>query len=460
MTILKLKSLIVLFSIGLLLASIGNGAVSYLKRVGLLERQAYVVYVANACGLPDGRSFGSAGECMCIPESIPGQTGGVPVDERQLPAPNYLFHSAGYERWLKFGKDALFGGFLLITAVLLTVRRATLPAMADSRPTWLLTGVVGIGFVVAMVAWGGTVAFLGLRTFEFLGLALFGAWAIGGMSSFAQSVGWLLIIEAVLVLVEAAIGLPLRACPFWFRAAGTMVLPNTLGIVAVTCLAFYASFSATKAYFPTLLVATIVLVVASGSGTGIVTLLALLCVLAMRRLRGSIRPIATVALLALCAAVIVGLPGLTHRPDIYDSLFAKGGRVGKFDAVLHASSTSEILIGRGLGVGTNAVANHLADPAALLPANLDPGVWGFFYTDSMMTVLLLQLGIIGIVAFYWLLAWAFLVDRAARPAYLVIALASLTLNITEVFPVNFLLGLLLMHSISVSGASRMQEQAR
>ncbi len=460
MTTVKYKSLTVLFSIGLLLASLSNGAVSYLKRIGLLERQAYMSYIADVCGLPNGRSLDSASQCICIPEQFPRQSGGLSVDERQLPAPNYLFHSAGYERWLKFGKDALFGGFVLFAVFLLVTRRETLPAIAVSGPPWLLAGLVGAGFAIASSRWGGIVAFLGLRTFEFLGLALFGAWAIRGMPSFAKSVGWLLLIEAMLVLVEVAIGLPLRACPYWFRAAGTMVLPNALGTIAVTSLAFYASFSSARAYLPVLMVATVVLVVASGSGTGVVTLLALISMLAMRRMPRSMRLVAGAVLLAICAGAIVGLPVLTHRPDVYDSLFAKGGRVGKFNDVLQVSTIPEIIFGRGLGVGTNAAANHLADPAALLPENIDPGAWGFFYSDSMPTVLLLQLGIIGIVAFYWLLAWGFLVDRVARPAYLVIALASLTLNINEVFPVNFLLGLMLMHSISVSGASRMQEHAR
>jgi hypothetical protein len=53
-----------------------------------------------------------------------------------------------------------------------------------------------------------------------------------------------------------------------------------------------------------------------------------------------------------------------------------------------------------------------------------------------------------------LIGWAMWRDRIARPAYIVIAISSLTINITEVFPVNFMLGLLLAHTISLSRSDR------
>src|SRR4249919_2269150 len=103
---MKNGRLILLVSIGLLLASIGNGAVGYLKRIGVIDRVAYIAYVNNVCGLENGRTLDSPCECMCIPEPVHGPIGGGSGNANDLPAPNYLFHSVGAEQILKLGKDA------------------------------------------------------------------------------------------------------------------------------------------------------------------------------------------------------------------------------------------------------------------------------------------------------------------------------------------------------------------
>ena len=79
---------------------------------------------------------------------------------------------------------------------------------------------------------------------------------------------------------------------------------------------------------------------------------------------------------------------------------------------------------------------------------------GSFSADSTVTVLLTQLGITGVILFYGILVWAYRRDPRARPVYLVFAITSLTINITEVFPVNFLLGLALAGTLSLSRRAR------
>lgn len=450
---MKKAQLVILISIGLLVASIGNGAVSYLKRIGLLERQAYENFMATYCELPRGSAdgFGSRCTCMRAPANAKQPNTSKPAAAEPT-GREYLYQNTGYERWLKLGKDALFGGFMLLSLYLIRTRRARLPELADAWPPMLLAVNVGIGLVISLALWGGSFALLGLRSFEFLAIVLLGGWAVGGMHHFARCIGWLLIIQAALVAVEVIFGIPLSSCPHWFRAAGTMVLPNSLGIVTVVALAFHSSFSPRKTYFPILLLATVAILVASGSGTGLVALFALLGMLALRRMTGSGKRVAGAVLLLLGTVMIVELPTLTHRPDIYDSLFAAGGRADTFKDVLRVTSATDTLIGRGVGFGTNTASNL----AGLSPAT-PPAVVGTakpFYADSTVTVLLTQLGIIGVAAFYWMLGWAFWRDPIARPTYLVIGLASLTMNITELFPVNFLLGLVLAHTIAVSGLRR------
>jgi hypothetical protein len=103
------------------------------------------------------------------------------------------------------------------------------------------------------------------------------------------------------------------------------------------------------------------------------------------------------------------------------------------------------LFGRGLGVGANQTSIlAVVKPTSLLAVL---GGTGQFYADSTVTWLFMQLGLVGLAAFYAMLLWAFAKDRDARPFYLVVAVASLTINIPETFPLNFLLGLALARSI-------------
>jgi hypothetical protein len=290
-------------------------------------------------------------------------------------------------------------------------------------------------------------ALAGLRSFEFLAIALIGGWAFAGIRQITKCVAILLVVQFILVCVEMYIGLPLRDCPSSFRAAGTMVTPNSLGVLTVVVLAFYYSYSSVKSYFPFLLLVGAAVLLASGSGTGIIALFALIGMLSLSSNSGLRKVILALVLLLISAVLLAKLPALLKRPDIYGSVFSSGGRIGKLTAVLSESSTIEILVGRGIGYGTNTVTSLHTDAPSSLGSIAAPVTLA---ADSMVTVLLLQLGLIGVILFYSILVWAYLRDAQARPVYLVVAISSLTININEVFPVNFLLGLVLARTLSLS----------
>ena len=67
--------------------------------------------------------------------------------------------------------------------------------------------------------------------------------------------------------------------------------------------------------------------------------------------------------------------------------------------------------------------------------------------DSTLTGFVMQLGLLGAMMFYGVLMWAGLHDRTARPFLGIVAICSLTINVTELFPLNCLLGLALAHAI-------------
>jgi hypothetical protein len=254
-----------------------------------------------------------------------------------------------------------------------------------------------------------------------------------------------LAVELLLVLMELVFAMPTRACPRAYRASGTFVLPSTLGFVAVAILAFVLAF-ATRLRASLVLGAAIVsllLVLASGSGTGLAMLAAIGGWLLLARVPG--RRLAVGAMLAIAAATLMWLlPTITQRADIYDSVFGHDGRWEKLEQVVSANDLRTNLIGRGLGIGTNQAALLAERGSDALPDSIRAGKP--FYADSTVTWFVVQFGALGLLAFYLVLGWAFTVDAKARLFYFAVAVASLTVSVPEAFPVNFLLGLALAHS--------------
>jgi hypothetical protein len=413
--------------IGLLfvVASLANGSVSYLKRVGLLEHGAYTRFVQTYCSGQEDTP------CACMQEPPSGSVPNDFADEK------YIYANNGNERLLKICKDLLFAGFFLLSCYLIQAKRANAPDSEALLPPLSLLASVGVGFLISLFLWGDVFALAGLRSFTFLAIALVGGWAFTGIQQITSCVAILLVMQLILVFIEAHIGLPLRDCPSSFRAAGTMVTPNSLGVLTVVGLAFYYVYSSAKTYFPFLLLVGTTILLASGSGTGIIALFVLVGVLCLTSTSGLRKLILAGALLIVSAGLLAKLPALLNRPDIYASVLSSGGRIGKFTEVLSEASPIEILVGRGIGFGTNTATNlHIGATSS---------------ADSMVTVLLMQLGMVGVILFYSLLIWAYRRDARARPVYLVFAITSLTINITEVFPVNFLLGLALAGTLSRFG---------
>ncbi len=439
---------ITLICVGLFLAVLANGASSYLKRLGLLDHRSYESFIGSYCAVP-----GAGEPSLVFPSKCkqnPSFTEAAPNDPAAavpLLSRRYVYDTVGYERVLKVFKDALFAGFVILSLFVVGATKSRPPRLTAISPIVLLAVSVSIGFLISVMLWGFVFALLGLRSFAFLGVALLGGWAASRMQSFAWCVALMLAIQTVLVGFEFIFGIPLRYCPNSFRGAGTMVLSNSLGVFAVVALAFYCSFSSSRSYFWPLLVMVGLLLLASGSGTGLFALLGLLGMLALGSMSGLRRGVMAVALGVLAITLTAKLPELTHRPDIYNSVLGSDGRLGRFGELLQSTSATDLVVGRGVGFGTNTALNL----SSTVPAPLPPGADGEkFAADSTVTVLLTQLGAVGILLFYGMLGWAFLRDRAARPAYLVFAISSLAINITEVFPANFLLGLTLAHTIFIS----------
>lgn len=419
---------------GLILATLANGAYGYLARLGLLDRPQYEEIVRTYCPTASGSHapLGASCRCMHIREG---------VDYSIAPWPDYLFRTDGYRLAFKLVKEVLFAGALMLSLALLPSPRRGEAKKASLIAPALFVAVLVLGTVNALSRGGFGTTIPGLRSVEFVAVAALAAWLAPRLDVPAKALLALLAMEAVLVGIELLFGMPVRSCPNSFRAAGTLVLPNSLGVVVAVAMAFCAAFAPARigSAWPWLAAAWLVL--ASGSGSGIV----LLVVLGAWQLRPHFKGGARVAIACGLLATLLLVPVLTQRPQIYDSLLSPEGRVSRAVGVLEGATPLELVAGQGIGAGTNAAANvTAASPSAHARTQPVPEP---FYADSTLTSFLLQFGLLGVASWLALLVWAWASDPPARPFYLVLAIASVVMNVTELFPVNFLLGLALAHTL-------------
>ena len=444
-------------AVGVFLVGLINGASSYLKRVGLLDRADYSLFVNTYCDDP-ARAVGlSAQRCLCMrdPEEAAGAAESEPKAAQQtLLSRRYLYETAGAERALKVAKDVLSAALIGASLWLIFRRQNRVPGLVRAWPLWALVVALALGSAVSMFLWGGKFALVGLRSFSFVAVALLGTWLTGGMHWVARSIAALLVMQLVLVASEYAFGIPLRFCPNSFRAAGSLVLANTLGVFAVAALAFYAAFSLRRRFLWWFVAATVGLVVASGSGTGVVALGVWGIWLGIERYGAQwsrARIMMTVAVLLV--SLLAALPYLAQRPAIYDSLLGREARVGSLVRLLEQATPAQLLFGQGVGFGTNSAMTLLKDAPEALPIT---STGEKFSADSTVTIMFTQLGVMGVLLFYAVLAWAFIRKPEARGFFIVAAVTSLTINLPETYPVNFLLGLALA-TVGAGAGSRSPE---
>jgi len=433
----------------LVLAVVCNGAGSFLKRTDIWERDAYLAYWAIHCAniVQDGPA--QPVEPRCCAQNPPGAIV-MPESPEQHALERahrgYVYRVSGAEVLLKLAKDALVIGFIAISLLVIAANRTGWPAPRDAMHVDVLLAYALLAVVFAWVQHGGAIAAAGLRFFWILAIARVGAWFAPQLGRLAPYMAALLVIQIILVPVEAYWGLHLfHEYMEWFglarRASGTLVLPNSLGVFAVVALAFYYSFSQSRRYFWTVSVVALLLVAASGSAMGWAGMLLLYAGVTIERSSAERRTLAVMAATVALAILFAALPLVTGRPDVHNSWL---GRVETLEWIMSRQGLWSTLFGNGLGVGTDTAWNLVQ----VLGAGVIGGPQAIVERrpDSTVTALVVQLGLLGTFAFYALLVRAWVKDTAARMFYGIVILCSLSLNITELFPVNFLLGLVLARS--------------
>lgn len=408
-----------------------NGLPYWLKRVGWRQPELYRTYQDVHAATPDH---------LRSPEA---KMAFRRFAER-------LHATSGPELACKAAKD-LFVILFLALSVRFFTRRAG-PAEGDPWLRRLLAALAAVVLLAAVVsAWryGPLTPLAGAREIIFLLVAGLGGWA-AGRRALAVASFWLLVlllVQVALAPVELVRGMHLFTARFGGtdvtdRMVGTLIFPISLGVVAVLALNFRLAFGRRGPLTAVAILATLFLIFFSASATAWIVLGASLFVWLAGRVPGQRRVAWWVAGLAALAGLLILLPQITGRVDVYDSAW---GRLTILASYVRADGGSlTMLIGKGLGTASN-LANQLAP---YLPPEL--ASFPRLAADSTPLALLHQWGLLGGGLFYAALGLAAVRDPAARPVFTTLILASLTVNVLELFPANFLLGLLLCRAAGLA----------
>jgi hypothetical protein len=414
-----------IFIIAIVVATVLNGSSFWLKRVGWLEPQLYQTYKKSFRDPDIERSF---------------------EDFKQLTRSAY--QTEGVWKAFKVSKDVIFLLFIFIS--LLLIFRGD--AGWRMRYGWLFISMAFLflyAFFISLFQFGLLLPLAGLRSFLFLIVAIVGSWAVRDEMLYflAKCLMWLILFQLLLAPYEFMFGMQFfRSGYLLNRIVGTMLQPGSFGIVLVLGLIWCFAFFHTRTWLWWLAAIVFILILLSGSATALLLLLFAFTAAFWTKMSQRYRKWLIYGGIAGGIVMFYLLPLLTGRFDVHNSLW---GRLSLFkEHTFTGSEWYELLFGRGLGAGTNTAVNLLMDWQASTAHGA--GSHTVFVADSTPLMLISQIGFIGFFLVYGLLFLAVRNDLQARIFYVSIILASLTVNITELFPVNFILGLLLARSFSIA----------
>jgi hypothetical protein len=349
---------------------------------------------------------------------------------------------------IKAAKDVLLSAiFILFLLGVLGGRRIS----CDPLLSFMLTLLV-VSFAVTASEYSPVLAVIGLRGLSPF-LLVFVAYSYLDMPhirSVVRVLVVLLLVESCGACVRAGYGSALHGLTylgFAARPSGTFASPSSWSIFLCLIICYILGFDIhtfgrprTKTWFFTAM--SVLLILFAGSGAGLLAVATIMACWFLfftkvhPYLKASILPLMVLA----SVAVFLSLPVLTGRPRILESA---ASRMGILSNVFLSPNLKELLIGRGLGIGSN-VAVTFAKLNSLAPDAAD----AVFIADSLYASFMAQMGILFLGAFLILNVWVFRKALAARysgvnpiillavPATLVGALGNV---MTEVFPVNWLL---------------------
>jgi hypothetical protein len=415
----------------MILAVVLNGLPFWMRRVGLVDRQAYTRDVSLFCTAPLRPLWLPA---TCRPHRLaPGEDPSRPrrrVQRLQADRLHQITRGEAGLKGLRYGVMAALMAGSAGLALGRCRRRFPLSSRRSWLPVWplLVSSLISIGISLSLD--GGVATLQSAIWSLWIPLAPLAGWLTTPrrLAMLADGAAALVLIQVPFLLWEAARGVPL---PFggpsvpWLptRLSGLMNQPNTLGGFLAVSVALCVCVAHRRwQRWPLLLLATASSFLArSGGGVVGLVLVAIGLVAGQVGRRGK-RLLVLLVLLLL--PLSLQLPTLLGRPTLLDS---PGGRLRTVRIWLQSPHTlQEWLLGYGLASPRGGSSPILGPPAQKRGPS----------ADDMPTTLISQGGLFAVVAFYGLVGWCLWRDPPWRLFWVVLLATSLTLTVSEVFPIS------------------------
>ncbi|MEB3257565.1 MAG: hypothetical protein VKN83_04500 [Cyanobacteriota bacterium] len=442
----RLDQLTRLLVVAMTLVVMVNGLPFWARRVGVIDQRTYDQDLAQFCRPPVQRWWLPA---SCSPVRVV-ETGGL--QRRQRIQTFRLYRITPWEVGLKALRYALMP-VVLALSILLVCRgwqvMPPLPALVPLVPLILST------LTSAAISWpvDGPVSTLLNGVWSlWIPLAAVGGWlgAPRRLRILADGASALVLLQLPFLAAEAMRGLPM---PFggtpsvWLptRLSGVLNQPNTFGGVLAISVALCVAASPRRWQRWPLLLVSLLMAILARSGTGVVGLVVVAVGLVHRQIPRRWRSMAMATSLLV---VVLALPHLLGRPQLLDS---PSGRLRTLQVWIRQPQT---LRERWLGVGLASHNRRDGGAPALTaasgageveahPARRGPSA------DAQPLLLLSQGGVVALLAFYGFAIWCWWLDPSLRLVWAVLLITSLTLNVTEVFPLGLWLSVLSSRALSL-----------
>ena len=413
------------------LATLLEGSVFWLRRVGWLQAEQY--WRTN--------------EALILQSGFPADS--LETFQYVMSRHASLHHLDGWFQVTKYPREMVLVAFVALALL----------QLSRFRPTARF-GIPWAGMALLAAASASAALFAGQWFALLAGARSLGAWCIGAFAGplvdvevrrrLARVCAWTLLAEAVLAAMEVRRGMLIYTLKLFdsdmVRVVGTFNLPSSLGVfTVVACAVAWCWSGYPRRVLFGLTAVLILLLVVNASAVAWAALGAIALALAYSRLRARWRPLFLAAVLPIALLGWQALPIVTGRWDVQNSLWGRIAPVASYAA--DHLSTRELLFGKGFGLGTNALGNR--SPPLKLVGGLPDGPVG----DSMPAALFWQFGLLGVTFAYALFAVALFVDSSSRAIGIALLVSTIAINITELFPVNLILGFWLANAAAVSRRS-------
>lgn len=317
---------------------------------------------------------------------------------------------------------------------------------------WAMLTIIIVSFFVTCLSVGPLIALIGLRAFSPF-LFIFIAYKYFDMNTvkcMVRILSFIVIVQFCAASVQMSYGLPLDGFTYFGLAArpfGTFVNPWSFAVFVCFVLCFRLGFDiyscrAISKATSIFMLASILFIFLAASGAGLLTLSVILLTyfLSFSKIHTYIKASLFPTLLLIPPLILSKLRFLTGREHIFRSIQS---RIDIFMNLVCSSSLKDILIGKGLGIGSNAAVTFLKlNPLELTAREV------LFISDSLFTSVMAQAGVLFLLLFMVFNIYLFAKAISSRyqgihpiallaiPSAMVASLAN---NIIELFPVNWVL---------------------